>query len=96
MKKIFGNINLTWIKVIILAIIAGVFTAAMAIIPEVKDTSFSDLTVTFEVWVLLGIFIIMNSKSAIDSALKCFVFFLISQPEKPKSRRGITKPLGDD
>ncbi|MBR3002967.1 MAG: hypothetical protein IKF38_05365 [Clostridia bacterium] len=80
MKKIFGNINLTWIKVIILAIIAGVFTAAMAIIPEVKDTSFSDLTVTFEVWVLLGIFIIMNSKSAIDSALKCFVFFLISQP----------------
>lgn len=80
MKKIFGNINLTWVKLIISAIIAGVFTAAMAIIPGVKDTSFSDLTVTFEVWILLGIFIIMNSKSAVDSALKCFVFFLISQP----------------
>ena len=80
MKKLFGSVNLTWGKLIIFAIIAGVFTAAMAMIPGVKDTSFSDLTVTFEVWVLFGIFIIMNSKSALDSALKCFVFFLISQP----------------
>ena len=30
--------------------------------------------------VLFGIIIIMNSKSNLDSALKCFVFFLISQP----------------
>ena len=80
MKKIFGGINLTWPKLIIMSIIAGVYTAIMAMLPIVRDTSFSDLTVTFEVWILFGIFIIMNSKSAKDSALKCFVFFLISQP----------------
>ena len=80
MKKIFGGINLTWPKLIIMAIIAGIYTAVMAMIPLVYDTSFSDLTVTFEVWIFLGIFIIMNSKSAKDSALKCFIFFLISQP----------------
>lgn len=80
MRKLFGEINLNWIKVILLAIIAGAYTAAMAMIPVLRDTSFSDLTVTIEVWVLFGIFIIMNSKSAKDSALKCFVFFLISQP----------------
>ena len=80
MKKIFGGINLTWFKLIVMAIIAGVYTALMAMIPMVRDTSFSDLTVTFEVWIFLGIFIIMNSKSPIDSALKCFIFFLISQP----------------
>ncbi len=79
-KKIFGGINLTWPKVIIMAIIMGIYTAIMAILPITQDTSFSDLTVTFEVWILLGIVIIMNSKSAKDSALKCFVFFLISQP----------------
>lgn len=79
-KKVFGNINLTWTKVIIFAIIAGIYTAIMAMLPIAKDTSFSDITVTFEVWILFGIFIIMNSKSAKDSALKCFVFFLISQP----------------
>ncbi len=80
MKKLFGSINLTWPKVIIMAIIMGIYTAVMAMIPMAKDTSFSDLTVTFEVWILFGIFIIMNSKSAKDSALKCVIFFLISQP----------------
>ena len=80
LEKLFGEINLTWVKVIIFAILAGIYTAVMAMIPIAKDTSFSDLAVTFEVWILCGIFIIMNSKSAKDSALKCFVFFLISQP----------------
>ena len=80
MKKIFGGINLTWPKLIIIAIVAGIYTAIMAMLPIAKDTSFNDLTVTFEVWIFFGIFIIMNSKSAKDSALKCFIFFLISQP----------------
>ena len=80
MKKVFGGINLTWPKLIIIAIVMGIYTGIMAMLPVVKDTSFSDLTVTFEVWILFGIFIIMNSKSAKDSALKCFMFFLISQP----------------
>ena len=80
MKKIFGGINLTWPKVIIMAITIGIYTAVMAMLSIAKDTSFSDLTVTFEVWIFFGIFIIMNSKSAKVSALKCFIFFLISQP----------------
>jgi len=79
-KKMFGEINLTWPKIIIAAVLAGVFTAAMAIIPALHYTSFNTITVTFEVWILFGILIIMNSKSNLDSALKCFVFFLISQP----------------
>ena len=80
MKKIFGGINLTWPKLVIMAIIMGVYTAIMAMLPITSDTSFSDLAVTFEVWILFGVFIIMNSKSPIDSALKCLVFFVISQP----------------
>ena len=80
MKKLFGEIDLTWKRTIIFAIIAGAYTAIMAMIPMAKDTSFADITVSFEVWIFFGILIIMNSKSAKDSALKCFVFFLISQP----------------
>jgi len=80
MKKLFGGINLTWTKVIILAIIAGVYTALMAIIPALRYSSFITITATMEVWIFFGILIIMNSKSNKDSALKCFVFFLISQP----------------
>ena len=80
MKKLFGGINLTWPRVIIGAVIAVVVTAVFAIVPIFLNTSFHTITATFEVWILFGIFIIMNSKSNLDSALKCFVFFLISQP----------------
>ena len=77
MKKLFGGINLTWKKLIIFAVIAGVYTALMAMIPITKDTSFRDIAIMIEWWILFGIIIICNSKSPLDSALKCFVFFLI-------------------
>ena len=80
MKKLFGEINLTWKKVIIFAIVTAVYTAVMAILPITRDTSFRDIAAYFEWWILFGIIIICNSKSPLDSALKCFVFFLISQP----------------
>ena len=80
LKKIFGGLDLSWHKLILFAILSGIYTALMALIPCLQDTSLHDITVTFEVWILFGIIIIMNSKSSIDSALKCFVFFLISQP----------------
>ena len=79
-KKLFGGIQLTWIKVIVFAIAAGVYTAVMALLPAAMDTSFADITISFEIWILFGIIIIMNSTSPKDSTLKCFVFFLISQP----------------
>ncbi len=79
-KKLFGGLNLTWPKLIVFSIIAGAYTAIMEILPVTNDTSFADIRATFEVWILFGILIIMNSKSPIDSASKCFVFFLISQP----------------
>ena len=80
MRKLFGGLNLTWPKVIIFAIIAGLYTGFMAYLPQARDTSFADISITFEWWVLFGTIIIMNSKSNLDSALKCIVFFLISQP----------------
>ena len=80
MKKLFGGLNLTWPKLILFAVLAGVYTAVMAMLPAAKDTSFADISISFEVWILFGILIITNSKTPKKSALKCFVFFLISQP----------------
>ena len=79
-KNLFGEFELTWPKLILAAVLAGVYTALMAIIPALHYTSFHAIVVTFEAWILFGILIIMNSRSNLDSALKCFVFFLISQP----------------
>lgn len=80
MKKIFGDLNITWKRLIIFAILIGIYVGVIAVIPITKDTSFRDISISFEWWVLFGTLIIINSKSPIDSALKCFVFFLISQP----------------
>lgn len=79
-RKCFGGLELSWTRVVTAAIAAGVFTALVSIIPPLQDTSLHTIAVTFEVWILFGILIIMNSTSNRDAALKCFVFFLISQP----------------
>lgn len=80
MKKNFWKINLTWKKIIIFAVLIAMYTALMAIVPITANTSFRDIAINFEWWILFGVLIIVNSKSPLDSALKCFVFFLISQP----------------
>lgn len=78
-KKIFGGIEMTWKTVIIFAIVMGGYTALMAmLVPD--GNSFHDIAVMPEWWVLPAIIIIVNSKKPLESALKTFVFFLISQP----------------
>ena len=80
LKKLFGGLNITWPKLILFAVICGVYTGVVAMIPALRDTSFQDISITFECWVLFAIILIVNAKSPLDSALKVFVFFLISQP----------------
>ena len=78
-KKLFGGFEMTWKRLIIFAILAGVYTALMALlVPD--GNSFHDIAVTVEAWVLLAIIIIANCKKPLEAAIKTFVFFLISQP----------------
>lgn len=79
-RKLFGGLEISWKRLIVFAVAAGVYTGIMAMLPIVQGTSFHDIAMSFEWWVLFGIIIIMNSGSSKDAALKCFVFFLISQP----------------
>ena len=79
LNKIFGGLNITWPKLIIFAILMGLYTALMAmLVPD--GNSFHDIAVTPEWWVLPAVIIIVNSKKPLEAALKTFVFFLISQP----------------
>ena len=79
-KKIFGGINLTWPKTIILAIVIAVYTGLINQIPFLLNTSFRDIAITLEAWMFFAMIIMMNAKSSLDFALKTFIFFLISQP----------------
>ena len=80
LKKLFGGLNITWPVIVVGAIVAGVYTGLMAQAPYVQDTSLTDICATFEWWVFFAAIIVTNAKTPWESALKCFVFFLVSQP----------------
>ena len=80
MKKLFGGLSFSWGKLIVFAVICGLYAGLTTLMPFAKDTSLQDISIHFEWWILFAILIIVNSKSPLDSALKVFVFFLISQP----------------
>ena len=79
LHKLFGELNMTWPKVIFFAVAAGVYTALMALwVPA--SCSFHDIAVTEEAWIPLALIVVVNCKEPLEAALKTFVFFLISQP----------------
>lgn len=79
-KKLFGGIDMTWKRLLILSVTAGVISGGLLCIPFLEDTSFTDNGASYEWWIFLAIIIITNCKKPLEAACKTFVFFLISQP----------------
>ena len=80
MKKIFKTNKITWKNLLIFSILIGILVGIIDRIPILKNTSFQDIGVTLDVWIIFAIIIIYNSKSIKEAILKTFTFFLISQP----------------
>lgn len=80
MKKLYGGIKMTWLRVAIFAIAAGAYTGFVMTLPFLHDTSFQDIGVTYEWWVIFAVIVVVNCKKGLEAMLKCFLFFLISQP----------------
>lgn len=80
MRKLFGGLNMTWRAVIIFALAAGAVTGIVAVLPFTENTSFRDIAVSYEWWLIFAFVIASNCSKVWESALKVFVFFLISQP----------------
>ncbi len=78
--KLFGGIEMSWVKVIIFAIASAVVTTIFLTVPIFKNTSFQEMGVSYEAWILFAIIIMTNCEKPLESGLKTFVFFLISQP----------------
>ena len=78
--KLYGGLNMTWLSVILFALGTAALTAVFLIVPVFKDTSFERMGVTLEAWIFFAVIIMANCKKPLESALKTFVFFLISQP----------------
>ncbi|MBQ1407910.1 MAG: hypothetical protein IIY88_07230 [Eubacterium sp.] len=71
---------MTWLKVILLAVGTAIVTAVFLIFPVFRNTSFERMGVHLEAWFLFAIIIMSNCKKPLESAVKTFVFFLVSQP----------------
>ena len=80
MKRIFGDLNISWPVVLIFAAAAGLVTGILGSIPATEGTSFRDIAIGYEWWVIFAFVIASNSQKNWESALKIFVFFFISQP----------------
>lgn len=80
MKRIYGGISMTWLRVLLFAILAGIYTGLVMLVPFLKDTSFQDIGITYEWWVIFAVIIVVNCEKGWEAMLKCFVFFLVSQP----------------
>jgi hypothetical protein len=80
MKRLFGELNMSWLAVILFAAIAGIYTGGILLVDFLKDTSFQDIGISFEWWVIFAVIIVVNCRKNWEAMLKCFVFFLLSQP----------------
>lgn len=78
--KWFTSQKMSWGKVLLLAAATAVVTAVLKLIPFLDDTSFQDIAINLECWILFAVFIIVNCTKWYEAAAKTFVFFLISQP----------------
>ena len=80
MKKLFGGLKMSWLTVVLFAMAAGVYTGLINQVPFLADTSFRDIAVSYEVWMLFAVIIAVNCQKPLEAACKVFVFFAISQP----------------
>ena len=79
-EKLFGGIDMTWPKVLVSAVAAAVITTLFLLLPVFRNTSFERMGVYVEAWILFAVIIMSNCKKPLESAVKTFVFFLVSQP----------------
>lgn len=80
LRKIFGGTKLTWLAVVLFAVVTGVLTGVIMIVPFLKESAFVYIGVSFEFWFIFAVFVVSNCKNPLEAGLKCFVFFLVSQP----------------
>lgn len=79
LQKLFGGYHFHWKTVLIFAAAAGIYTGLINQVAFLNNTSFRDIAVTYEVWMLFAVVIAVNCEKPLEAAMKVFVFFLVSQ-----------------
>ncbi len=80
LHKLYGQMRMSWKNVILFALLSGIYAGVMMVIPALKNTSFQDIGIAYEWWVIFAVIVVVNCRKNWEAMLKCFVFFLLSQP----------------
>lgn len=80
MSKLFGGLKMSWPVVILFAVVTGVYTGLVGSAKWLDDTSYRDIAVMVEWWVVFAVVIATNCKKPLECMFKIFIFFVISQP----------------
>ena len=72
-NKLYGQINMTWLKIIIFAVCVGVYSGVVMLIPALENTSFQDIGIAYEWWVIFAVIIVVNCEKNWEAMLKCSV-----------------------
>ena len=78
--RLFGGLGMSWLKVVLFAVVTAAVTAVFLIVPVFRNTSFARMGETLEAWIFFAVIMMANCEKPLESAQKTFVFFLISQP----------------
>ena len=57
MKKLFKTNKITWKNLLIFSILIGILVGIIDRIPILKNTSFQDIAIWVDIWIILAIFI---------------------------------------
>lgn len=79
-NTLFCGQKMKWKTVILFAVITGIYTGLINTVAPLYNTSFRDIAISYEWWVVFAVIIVTAAKKNWEAMLKCFVFFLISQP----------------
>jgi hypothetical protein len=78
--RLFGGLEMNWLTVLLMAVCTAVITTVFICVRLFRNTSFERMGVYLEAWFFFAIIIMSNCRKPLESAVKTFVFFLVSQP----------------
>lgn len=78
--KLFFHNTMKWPKVLLLSVVCGIIPGLLMIPDFLEGTSLKQPGISFEFWIFMALFIVLNCRKPFEAGLKTFVFFLISQP----------------
>ena len=79
-EKIFFQTHMSWKFVLFLSVMCGVIPELLMIPTFFENTSFRQPGISFEFWILMTMFIVLNCEKPLEAGIKTFALFLISQP----------------